>query len=75
MFLFSGDRPSIEKPVSDYPRVVVQETSGNNVLVVQDYAFGKYLGYLKVTFDNTGKVKSWSGNPILLDSSVPKGKM
>ena len=43
-----------------------------SVLVVQDYYYGKYLGYLKVTFDDKGQVKEWNGNPILLDSSVPK---
>ena len=62
----------MEEPIGDYPKVVTQ-SSGNKVLVVQDYAFGKYLGYLKVTFDDSGNVKSWSGNPILLDSSVEKG--
>lgn len=42
------------------------------MLVVQDYYYGKYLGYLKVTFDDQGRVTEWSGNPILLDKSVPK---
>lgn len=42
--------------------------------MVQGYAFGKYLGYLKVTFDDAGKVIKAAGNPILLDSSVPQGR-
>lgn len=42
--------------------------------MVQAYAFGKYLGYLKVTFDDAGKVVKAAGNPILLDSSVPQGR-
>ena len=36
---------------------------------MEDFHYGKYLGHLKVTFDDDGKVKSWSGNPILLNAS------
>ena len=39
---------------------------------MQDFHFGKYLGHLKVTFDDDGKVKSWSGNPVLLNASYAK---
>ena len=42
------------------------------VLVVQDFAYGKYLGRLKVDFDADGEVTKWSGNPILLDNSIQK---
>ena len=42
------------------------------MLVVQDFAYGKYLGKLKVDFDNYGEVTSWSGNPILLNNSIRK---
>ena len=42
------------------------------MLVVQAFAYGKYLGHLKVDFDDDGHVTSWTGNPILLNSSVPK---
>lgn len=41
--------------------------------MVQAYAYGKYLGYLNVTFDKKGNVVEAVGNPILLDSSVPEG--
>ena len=44
------------------------------VPVVQAYQYGKYLGYLNLTFNNDGKLLSWTGNPILLDSSVEQGK-
>ncbi len=73
MLFIPGTPPSIEEKVSDYPHVVTQN-SGKKVLVVQDYAFGKYLGYLKVTFSDNGDVKSWSGNPIILDKTVARGK-
>ncbi|KAJ3606694.1 hypothetical protein NHX12_026213 [Muraenolepis orangiensis] len=51
---------------------VLGSDEGRQVPVVQAYAFGKYLGYLKVTFDGAGDVVKASGNPILLDSSVPE---
>lgn len=53
---------------------MVKSDDGRNVPVVQAYAFGKYLGYLKVTFDEAGNVVKAFGNPILLDSSVPQGR-
>lgn len=52
---------------------MVRSDDGRNVPVVQAYAFGKYLGYLKVTFDQAGNVIKAYGNPILMDSSIPQG--
>ena len=52
---------------------MVQSEDGRDVPVVQAYAFGKYLGDLKVTFSDTGDVLKATGNPILLDSTVPEG--
>ncbi|XP_059178706.1 snake venom 5'-nucleotidase-like isoform X1 [Physella acuta] len=68
-FLYNGTGPSIETIEGVYPTVVTSKT-GDTVLVVQDYAYGKYLGELNVVFDDAGKVKSWTGNPILLNGSV-----
>ncbi|KAK7493119.1 hypothetical protein BaRGS_00015640 [Batillaria attramentaria] len=67
-FLYTGSPPSIEQPEGAYPFVVTK--AGGQALVVQDYTFGKYLGVLHVTFDDKGEVKSYSGNPMLLDSTV-----
>lgn len=53
---------------------MVESQDGRQVPVVQAYAFGKYLGYLKVTFDPEGKVVGSTGNPILLNSSIPQGR-
>ena len=64
--------PSVEKPIGDYPHVV-EKTNGERTLVVQDYTFGKYLGFLQVKFDATGKVVSYGGNPIILNSTVNEG--
>lgn len=76
MFTFTvsiGEKPSSEVPAGPYP-VMVKSEDGRDVPVVQAFAFGKYLGYLKVTFDEAGNVLQSTGNPILLDSSVPEGE-
>ena len=52
-----------------YP-TVVNAPNGAPVLIVQDGAYGKYLGDLEVTFDDNGVATSWQGDPILLDASV-----
>ena len=51
-----------------YP-FVVERDDGTKCPVVQDFTYGKYLGNLKLTFDENGDLKSWSGNPILLNAS------
>lgn len=71
--LCTGDPPSSEVPAGPYP-LFVQSDDGRSVPVVQAYAFGKYLGYLNVTFDSEGKVLKAVGNPILLDSNIPEGE-
>ncbi|KAL0163754.1 hypothetical protein M9458_039507, partial [Cirrhinus mrigala] len=65
--------PSTEVPAGPYP-FMVQSDDGRKVPVVQAYAFGKYLGILKVTFDSNGNVLDSSGNPFLLDNSTVPGK-
>ncbi|KAJ8366529.1 hypothetical protein AAFF_G00350830, partial [Aldrovandia affinis] len=70
-FLYSGSVPSLELPAGPYPFMVSSE-DGRDVPVVQAYAFGKYLGHLKVTFDKAGEVARAVGNPVLLDRSVPQ---
>jgi 5'-nucleotidase/UDP-sugar diphosphatase len=47
-----------------YPTMV------GDVPVVQAYAYSKYVGHLKVDFDDDGNVKSATGDTILLDASV-----
>ncbi|XP_078693633.1 snake venom 5'-nucleotidase-like [Branchiostoma floridae x Branchiostoma belcheri] len=72
-FLYTGAPPSSEVPLGPYPLIVDSEVDpGRQVPVVQAYAYGKYLGYLRLTFDGRGDLVRWSGNPILLDNSVPK---
>lgn len=52
-----------------YP-TMVKNPSGTDVPVVTAYAYSKYVGDLAVTFDDSGKVISAEGAPILLDASV-----
>nr|XP_037273915.1 protein 5NUC-like [Rhipicephalus microplus] len=73
-FLYHGQGyPKENTPEGDYP-TVVNRTDGSVGLVVQDYWFGKFLGFLQVSFDNNGNVINWTGNPILLNSSVKEDK-
>ncbi|XP_016062807.1 PREDICTED: 5'-nucleotidase [Miniopterus natalensis] len=72
-FLYTGNPPSKEVPAGNYPFIVTSD-DGRKVPVVQAYAFGKYLGYLKVEFDAKGNVITSHGNPILLNSSIPEDK-
>jgi 5'-nucleotidase len=58
--------------VAEYP-VVVNHTNGQ-VLIVQAYAYSKYVGDIKVWFDDNGKCTKWEGSPILLNASVEEGK-
>ena len=68
-----GTPPSTEKPYGPYPLGITPDSNPDaKVLVVQDFAYGKYLGKLKVDFDADGEVTKWSGNPILLDNSIQK---
>ncbi|XP_033847276.1 5'-nucleotidase [Periophthalmus magnuspinnatus] len=70
-FLYNGPPPSVEVPVGPYP-VLIKSVDGRQVPVVQAYAFGKYLGHLRLRFDSDGNVLEADGNPVLLDSSIPE---
>ncbi|WP_411033451.1 5'-nucleotidase C-terminal domain-containing protein [Shinella sp. BYT-45] len=58
-----------DKAAGPYP-TLVKNPAGVDVPIVQAYAYSKYLGELKVVFDDAGKVKSASGAPLLLDSAI-----
>ncbi len=59
----------VKEAEGPYPTVIKGPTK-KPVLVVQAGAFGQYLGKLEVVFDAKGVVKSWKGDPILLDVGV-----
>ncbi|SSC71895.1 unnamed protein product [Ciceribacter sp. T2.26MG-112.2] len=58
-----------EKAAGPYP-TLVKNPAGKDVPIVTAYAYSKYLGDLKVVFDDTGAVKTAEGAPKLLDASV-----
>ncbi|MBP3126378.1 bifunctional metallophosphatase/5'-nucleotidase [Thalassospira sp. ER-Se-21-Dark] len=64
--LFSN---SDDKASHPYP-VVKNGADGKPVLIVQAYAYSRYLGDLNVTFDDAGVATAWSGDPIALDASI-----
>uniref|UniRef100_A0A915K679 5'-nucleotidase n=1 Tax=Romanomermis culicivorax TaxID=13658 RepID=A0A915K679_ROMCU len=69
-FLYTGQPPIDQTPEGPYPEVY--RDTGENCLVVQAYAYGQYLGFLQVNFDENGQIDRWNGNPILIDAKVPE---
>lgn len=41
---------------------------------MQAAAYTRYLGNIKLYFDNTGNIVSWEGQPIYLGTSIVRGK-
>jgi len=60
-----------DKADGPYP-TVVRAPNGDPVLIVQAFAYSRYLGDLSVTFDDAGVATAWAGEPIVLDSEVPQ---
>lgn len=58
-----------DKAEGPYP-TMVDNPGGYKVPVVQAGAYSKYLGNLKVVFDDAGVVKEATGAPITIDSSI-----
>ena len=78
-FLYTGEPPSNDIPKGDYPTMVTQD-NGKVVPVVQAFWGTKYLGYIKLSFNENGEMSSWSTKwnntwnaPILLDGSHEQG--
>lgn len=73
--LYNGATPTGSKPAhSGYP-LVVRQSSGHRVLIVQASAFTQYVGDLTVRFDEKGEIFDWSGNPVFLDRDIPMGSL
>ncbi|XP_018323398.1 protein 5NUC-like [Agrilus planipennis] len=70
-FQWNGPQVDIEVPVDEYPTVIVQE-SGKRVPVVQAFGYTKYIGRLNVSFDEDGNLVDFAGQPLLLDSTIPR---
>lgn len=73
-FLYStrGDElPGPDKPEDTYPIVVTPKSHSNRkVLIVQAYAFAKYVGDLTVYFNAAGHVRYYQGNPWYLSRDI-----
>ncbi|XP_045500492.1 uncharacterized protein LOC123697961 [Colias croceus] len=71
-FLWNGLPPDSEVPIGPYPKIIKQN-SGRNVPVVQAYAYTKYLGYLRLTFNSEGDIINIGDtNPVLLSPEIPQ---
>lgn len=64
--LLSNTDPKAEGP---YP-TMVDNPDGYKVPVVQAASYSKYLGEIKIVFDDNGVVKEATGAPIFLDKSI-----
>ncbi len=58
-----------QKRAGAYPTYASQ-ADGTLVPVVQAYAYSKYVGHLKLTFSDDGKLLDAGGDTIVLDASV-----
>ncbi|KZM49489.1 bifunctional metallophosphatase/5'-nucleotidase [Labrenzia sp. OB1] len=58
-----------ERAEGPYP-VMVTNPDGQDVPIVQAYAYGKFLGEIDVSWDDDGNLLKAEGEPILLDASV-----
>jgi 5'-nucleotidase len=67
----SAPNPSTNTIRGPYP-TLVEHPDTTPTLVLQAYAFTKYLGHVKLQFNDNGGLETWSGAPILLDSSFEK---
>ena len=69
-FLWSGsDLPALDRPAASYP-VVVNQTDGHRVLIVQASAYTKYVGDIRLHFDENGIIQDWEGNPHYMGPDV-----
>ncbi|XP_050080726.1 apyrase-like, partial [Anopheles maculipalpis] len=76
-FLFpngsSMPHSKLDKILGDYP-VVVTNKDGRKILIVQAYAYGKYVGRLTAYFNKEGEVKHWEGFPVYLSDRIPQSR-
>ena len=53
-----------DRAVGPYPTMV------GDTAIVSAYAYGKFLGELKVTFNDAGEIISAAGEPLIMDAAV-----
>lgn len=74
-----GNYQSVETPSGPYPTVVPRE-NGSDALVVQAFAFAKYIGHLTLNLetnddDGTDHITSYNGTTVMLDSKFKQSKI
>ncbi len=62
---------TVQNAEAPYP-VMAKSPRGQNVVIVQAYAFTRYLGRIDVTFDRKGLPVEWKGEPIALTQGIPE---
>ncbi|XP_052888191.1 apyrase-like [Anopheles moucheti] len=76
-FLFpnASSKPynKLDNILDDYP-VVVNNKNGRKILIVQAYAYGKYVGRLTTYFNSQGEVEYWDGFPVYLSNRIPQSR-
>ncbi len=55
--------------VGPYP-LLEKAPDGTNVVIVQNWEWGKWLGDIRVGFNAQGQVTNWQGAPIPVDASI-----
>jgi 5'-nucleotidase len=63
-FLGSTEIPGFPTPMGSYP------TKSGDALIITAWEWAKLLGRLQVTFDKTGKITKYSGQPIPVDERI-----
>lgn len=74
MYTPTADKPKLgpDTPKDNYPAVVTHD-DGHRVLIVQASAYLKYVGDITVYFDKEGRVVTYEGAPVYLDSNFEQG--
>lgn len=62
---------TVQGAAGPYP-VVAKSPRGQSVLIVQAYAYTRYLGRIDVTFDRKGVPVEWKGDTIPLVQDIPE---
>lgn len=70
--LYNGTPPSNDRAADSYPVEYTTAMNGKKTLIVQALAFSKYVGHLKLYFNETNGLVNWEGNPIWAGPNEPK---
>ncbi|XP_062559635.1 apyrase-like [Armigeres subalbatus] len=69
--LYNGDPPSQQEVFDKYP-MVVEARNKHKVLIVQAFCHGHFVGNIDLTFDDSGEITAYEGQPIYQENSIRK---